>query len=59
MTRQEIRAQLQTNGTLEVTKSLDPLWKVAFDLYNKENKANMKISCGGCWSTVRAWLKRN
>lgn len=57
MTKQEIKAQLQANGTLGVTKSLDPVWKIAFDMYNKEKRQNLKISCGGCWGTVREWLQ--
>jgi hypothetical protein len=56
MTKTEIKTQLEANGTLHVTKSQDPLWKQAFDMYNRENRQQLKISCGGCWPKVKEWL---
>lgn len=56
MTKAEIKSQLEARGVLRVTKSQDPLWKEAFNEYNRVNKQRLNINCGGCWSKVREWL---
>lgn len=56
MTKQELKNAIQAKGIMHTTKSQDPLWKEAFDLYNRTNRQSQRISCGACWNKVREWL---
>ena len=51
MSEEELKILLQTYG------KVTPLWKRAFDIYNKHNAKKLSMSCKPCYAKVYSYLK--
>lgn len=55
MTKTEISAELKSKGQFD-TNTRNELWTKAFQLFEKDTKMKLSMSCGSCYSKVRSWL---
>lgn len=56
MTKSEIAAELKAKGQFD-TNTRNELWTKAFQLYEKETRQKLSLSCGSCYTKIRAWLQ--
>lgn len=56
MTKSELMAEMKKAGIFD-TNSRHTLWVQAFDLFQKETKQKLSMSCGSCYSKVRDFLR--
>lgn len=57
MTKHEIVSDLKARGLFDKTGGRDQTWVKAFEMYHKETRRKLSMSCGSCWSTLRKWLQ--
>ena len=55
MDKAQVKAELKAKGQFD-TNTRNELWTVAFKLYYEATKNKLGMSCGQCWTKVRAWL---
>ena len=56
MTKQEVATELKSKGQFD-TNTRNELWIKAFQLYEKETRQKLSLSCGSCYTKIRAWLQ--
>lgn len=57
MTKEELKVYFSENGDRKLPKT-DKAWQILFDLYKKETKNRLSLSCGGCYSVAYKWLQK-
>ena len=56
MTKEQVRDELKSKGQFD-TNTRNELWIKAFQLYEKETRQKLSLSCGSCYTKIRAWLQ--
>lgn len=56
MSKAEVLAELKAKGQFD-TNTRNELWTKAFQLYEKETRQKLSLSCGSCYTKIRAWLQ--
>ena len=56
MDKHQIREDLKARNLFDKTGSRDATWMKAFDLYYKETRRKLSVSCGSCYNTLRNWM---